>query len=325
MSAEAKAQAELILAVDAGGSKAAACFARPTSASEFHVLGRGRSGGANPLSIGVERAVESILAAVGEARRESQLADAVADRAVLSIAGAADRAVAAQIATQLHDAQVARRIAIVSDVLPILAIAAEGGTGIALIAGTGSVAIGRHAGRQVRCGGWGYLLGDEGSGYAIGRAALQAALANLEAGVAKSPGLVQTIVDHLRVTTPTELTKSIYGAASPRFAIAALAERVVQSAAAGDRLAKQILNHAAGDLATLVMRAAAQLSLETSEIPLTLSGGVLVASPELRDALQEHLQMLKLNCRVQVATDPLTGCLKLSRPEAKDGYGVEWS
>jgi hypothetical protein len=90
-------------------------------------------------------------------------------------------------------------------------------------------------------------------------------------------------------------------------------------------LALQILNQAAGELATLVMRAAVQLSLETSEIPLTLSGGVLVASSDLRDALAQHLQTLKLNCRVQVATDPLAGCLKLARPAAKDAFGVEWS
>ena len=52
----------------------------------------------------------------------------------------------------------------------------DDGVGVALIAGTGSVAFGRAAdGRTIRCGGWGYLLGDEGSGYAIGRAALRLA------------------------------------------------------------------------------------------------------------------------------------------------------
>ena len=94
MSAEAELQAELLLAVDAGGTKTVACLARPIANRNHHVLGRGRSSGANPLSIGVDRAVNCILAAVDEARSAAALTGVVPDRAVLSIAGAADATIA---------------------------------------------------------------------------------------------------------------------------------------------------------------------------------------------------------------------------------------
>src|SRR4029078_4863826 len=97
--------------------------------------------------------------------------------------------------------------------------------GIALIAGTGSIAFGRAAdGRTKRCGGWGYLLGDEGSGYSVGRGALSHACGELECETLWGPNsLTEAIVTKLQVKTVMELTKAVYTSGNPRSFIASLA------------------------------------------------------------------------------------------------------
>lgn len=325
MSALDPSPAELLLAVDAGGTKTAACFARQSSPLAFEVLGRGRSSGANPLSVGVDGAVEAIVAAVNEARSQAQLTAAVADRAVLSIAGAADPSVAQQLIERLRERGLARRIAIVSDVLPILAAVLDQPCGIALIAGTGSVAYGHKDSKQVRCGGWGYLLGDEGSGYAIGRSALQAALEDLEYNRTSPRSLAQAVVSELKVANVLALTKVIYGSANPRATIATFARPVVELAETGDALARQILDAAGGELANLVARTAKLLSIIEGETPLALGGGVLAASPYLRDVVCQRLAAMQLSCKVKVVADPLEGCLQLASLPPSDNSLVRWS
>lgn len=323
MSAQSVSAAELLLAVDAGGTKTSACLAKRIGADRFEVLGRGRTTGANPLTIGVDQAAEVIADAVGLARRDAKLPSTVASRAVLSIAGAADPAIAEQLIVRLRIHSVAARIAIVSDVLPILACCSEQRAGIALIAGTGSVAEGRSAeGQILRCGGWGYLLGDDGSGYAIGRAAIRLALENLESVPAESNELSRRVLQVLQVADRAELTKTIYNSPNPRATIASLAVEVAQLAAAEDPAARRILDDAGRDLARLVARTAQQLKLDKRALPLAMAGGVLVGSEYLREAVARNLTELDWTCRLQVVADPLDGCLRLAVLEANDDFVV---
>jgi glucosamine kinase len=317
MSAQESPAAEILMAVDAGGTKTAACFARQASAHGFEVLGRGQTVGANPLTIGVERAAEVICVAIELARREANLPAKVADRAVLSIAGAADPQIAAQLIEQLRAKYLASRIAIVSDVLPILAACSDDGAGVALIAGTGSVAVGRDAaGRIVRCGGWGYLLGDDGSGYAIGRAAIRLALEDLEAGNLEARPLSKAVLQMLNATNRAEVTKAVYHGENPRATVASVAECVVKLADAGNGSARAILDAASCDLAQLAVRTAKEVGIDVVELQLALAGGVLVASEYLRDSVIRNLKTLGRNCRVRIVADPLEGCLRLAIDDA---------
>lgn len=324
MSSHASSATDLLLAVDAGGTKTAACIARGRDGEGFQILGRGRSTGANPLSIGAERAVAAIAVAVASARQHAQLDPAVADRAVLSIAGAADPEVAGELVERLRSIGIAQRMAVVSDVLPIFAAGARQGVGIALISGTGSVAFGRNAeGEQVRCGGWGYLLGDEGSGYAIGRAALRATLEELEASRHLPRRLTRSVLEVLKVRDASDLKKAVYNSDSPRATIASIAVEVAELAADEDPLAQEILDTAGGELALIVQSAARQLRLEGSEIPMALAGGILVGSTYLRESLGRQLQACKLDCSLKVVDDPLVGCLQLAVQEARNDL-VRW-
>src|SRR5262249_14205884 len=128
-------------------------------------------------------------------------------RLMLSIAGAANQQMSEQFVRWAHETQQADYVAIVSDVLPILAGGTPDCCGIAIIAGTGSIAFGRASdGRTKRCGGWGYLLGDAGSGYSVGRSALTHALRDLEMGALWHPdSLTEAVVSTLDVKSVTEL------------------------------------------------------------------------------------------------------------------------
>ena len=157
---------ELVVGMDAGGTKTRAFTV--TRAGE--IVGRGAGGGANLLSSPDPQG--SIAAALGEA-----LAGRHPTAVVLSCAGGereADRAKGRAILTALLGPDVA--VEVTHDAKAALYAGNPAGCGVVLISGTGSIAYGRNdQGTEARCGGWGYLVGDEGSAVWIGREGLRAA------------------------------------------------------------------------------------------------------------------------------------------------------
>src|SRR5207244_3703467 len=132
------------------------------------------------------------------------------------------------------------RVVVVQDVA-ILLPAAGLASGIAIVAGTGSSTFGvAPDGRTGTAGGWGYLLGDEGSAYAVGREALRA-VGHAADGHGRPTALTATVSAHLRLAQPRDLITAIYQSASPRTTIADLAPLVAEAARAGDAVATEIL------------------------------------------------------------------------------------
>ncbi len=249
---------------------------------------------------------------MADAAADADLSGTLAAWAVLSVAGAADPAIASEFVRRTREAHLARQIAVVSDVLPVLAAGFEG-AGVALIAGTGSVAYARaEDGHLTRCGGWGYLLGDDGGGFAIGRAALRFALEDLEASRDAHQSLTTSLLDELHVKSAAELVRTVYTNPDPRAVIASLAPRVGQAAERSDPVAKGILDQAARELASLATRAAQSVGLNLGAIPLAVSGGVLIGSTFLREAVAAQLAAQGLRPRIHLVADPLDGCLRLA-------------
>jgi N-acetylglucosamine kinase-like BadF-type ATPase len=308
---------DLILAVDTGGTKTAAWLVESIDANSHRLLGQARTSAGNPLSVGFEKATQAIQDALTQARRAAQLADRRAARAVFSIAGAANRNMTERFIAWARAIGVADRVAIVSDLLPILAAGTPDCCGVALISGTGSSAFGRAAdGRTKRCGGWGYMLGDEGSGYAIGRAALQFTLRSIEESTTADV-LATTVLNAVNVETVTELTRAIYGDEHPRHAVAALAPLVCRCADHGDPNANAILNAAAVELAELAYRTARAVGVADAGFPLALSGGLIMNSPPLQERLRTELLHRNLKCEINVVREPLTGCVRLAEPKCE--------
>ena len=312
----------LLLAVDAGGTKTAAWLVDAANFDVFRVLGRGRSTAGNPLSVGFEGATRAIGAAVAAAKSDAGRASDRVARAVLSIAGAANQQLRDQFISWARETGFAECVAIVSDVLPVLAAGTRDCRGVALISGTGSVAFGRGAdGRTVLCGGWGYLLGDEGSGYTLGRAALRNALHTLE--VSTHTTLSDSTLAAIGAASAMDVTRTIYRSADPRSAIAALAPVVIAAADAGDSEAQASIDLAANDLALLVARTIQLIDGEQDPVSLAVGGGVLAGSRRLRDQLEMELRRRGVNCETTVVEEPLEGCVRLAAA-SYSGNLVTW-
>jgi glucosamine kinase len=314
---------ELLVVVDAGGTKTAAWLVDPAKNNGDGVIGRGRAAAGNPLSVGIAESTCAIADAVSRAFVSAGVEVGCASRALLSIAGAANEQLRGQYVDWARAGRFAESVAIVSDVLPVLAAGTPDCCGVALISGTGAVAFGRSKdGKTYLRGGWGYLLGDEGSGYALGRAALQHTLLALETGAARPP-LVEAVMKTLGVSKVLELTRAIYGSAHPRVAIAALAPAVITLAEGDDAESQSIIDEAAEALAGLVARTVQ--AIEPIDLPVSLAaaGGVLLGSRRLQEQLDIALRRRGLECDVKFVDEPLIGCIRLASGQ-RDKSLVAW-
>jgi N-acetylglucosamine kinase-like BadF-type ATPase len=325
-SASKSAGVGLFVAVDTGGTKTAACLVDLSAPQDDCVLGRGSGSAGNPFSVGFDEATRAISSAIEQARSAAHQDSGRISRLMLSIAGAANPQISQQFVRWAHDAYHVDQVAIVSDVLPILAGGTPNCCGIALIAGTGSIAFGRAAdGRTKRCGGWGYLLGDEGSGYSVGRSALSHVLRELECETVWSPNsMTEAILTKLRVKTVSELTRTVYTNSDPRSFIASLTPLVVTAAEHGDKKAEAILDWAATELAELVARTADLLDGSIGPISLALGGGFLVRSERVQEQLLDWLRKFKVQHVAKLVADPLEGCIRLADPQFA-GSLVTWN
>jgi glucosamine kinase len=212
-----------------------------------------------------------LVSAVAEA---SRLAGVRGPAAALcaGLAGVGDPATREVVRAALAGAGVAERVRVATDSETALEGAFASGAGILLIAGTGSIAYGRgEDGRTERCGGWGMVVGDEGSGYAIGRAALTAALRAVD-GRGTGTRLLPMVMERLGVDEPRQI--ATWAGRAAKAEIAALVPEVIRLAEGGDAPALEILRGAAREQA---LHAAALIErlAPWSEAPrVVLLGGV---------------------------------------------------
>lgn len=181
-------------------------------------------------------------------------------------------------------------------VLPDYAIALEGATGgapgVLVIAGTGSIACGRdREGKLMRVGGWGYLLGDEGSGFWIGREAIRVTLA-AEEGWGEATLLRKMLADTFGTNDSGEWLSALYRTQNPQSLLAQIAPLVSEAAEQGDAQAKGVLLAAAEHLAGLVVHLTRHLCLP-EDFPVCTVGGVwksrTILLKQFREQLRTHL------------------------------------
>ena len=184
----------------------------------------------------------------------------------------------------------AEHLLVTTDAGIALSGATDTGQGIAAIAGTGSIAFGRNAeGRTARTGGWGYVFGDEGSGFDIARQALRAAL-RMEEGWGPPTSLRQALLDATGSRTANKLLHLFYTSEWPRSRVAALAPLADAAAAQGDAVAMVILNRAAVELAMLVAAVRSQLWKPGDAVQVAYIGGVF----QSRTLLERFRMLIEL-------------------------------
>lgn len=297
---------QLIIGIDGGGSNTRALLAGPDGG----VLGRGHAPSSNFQSVGFPAAAAAIQQAIAEAFASAGVASSTPiDAVCLGLAGVGRPEDRERMAAWVESQAIARRSKVVTDAEPVLAAGTPEGWGVALISGTGSVCFGRDPqGRQLQVGGWGYLLGDEGSGYDLAIRALRLATQTAD-GRAGAHALLRAILSHWNLAEPADLIGHVYRTEVSRPSIAGLTRPVVALAAQGDRDALSLLDAAAVELARAAATAARQLELR--DPPVALAGGLLGSSPPMRAALAERLGPGW--GPLQYVEDPAVGTLVLAR------------
>ncbi len=312
-----------VIGIDAGGTKTVCQLADETGA----VIQETRGPGANLQAVG-ELEVEKVLHDVMErAIRGSGGAGSGADRRArlpaaicLGIAGVDREEDALVVGDIMRRIGQNARVLIVNDALVALEAGVPGQPGVVVIAGTGSIAYGRNArGEAARAGGWGYVLGDEGSGYWIGRTALRAVLREADRR-GEPTSLTGRLLMHFDVTKPQDLIHAVYYGGLQSTAIAALAPHVQEAYEEGDTVAAGILDGAARELTSSALSVARRLELLEEPCTFLLAGGVFKGVPWLVTELTERLKAPAAQASViRLEVEPASGAVRLALADARGG------
>lgn len=302
-----------VLGIDAGGTKTVCLLADDHGC----VLAEARRAGANLQAVG-ELEVEKVLHDVMEEALGAR--DIVPAAICLGIAGVDrpdDFDVVRRIMKRIG---YKARVLIVNDALVALEAGAPGQPGVVVISGTGSICYGRNAqGDAARSGGWGYVLGDEGSGYWIGRAALRAVLREADRRGPRT-ALSGLLLDHFGVTQAQGLIRAVYHDNLKPAAIGALAKSVQTAFSEGDGVARGILVGAADELEAAALSVARRLEIIDDAFAFILSGGIFRAVPWLQQELERRLPMTARRSAVRLLDrEPAAGAVALACQEAHGG------
>ena len=209
----------------------------------------------------------------------------------------------------LRAENLAPKVVVATDIEISLAAAFDDGPGIVVSAGTGSVAVGRdRSGAQHRIGGYGWQMGDEGSGYAIGRAALGAVSRAVDG---RSPRTA--LSDRVLAASHSENFDALvrWAAGASPAEVAALAPHVLDVAAHGDPLAQGIADYAARELTQLAI---CLLPVMHSDQPVgvAITGGLLASDGPLRRSVLARLREEPSLSPVETPVDAVAGALRLA-------------
>jgi glucosamine kinase len=268
----------IAVGVDAGASQIVAVVSRDRA-----VVATARGGSANPTNVGIDDAADAILRTIRRAL-DGESPDAL----YVGAAGAGREDVAETLRFLITSAFPHAVVGVGDDASIALRSAIPKGPGIALIAGTGSIALADDGSRTYRVGGLGYMIGDEGSAFAIGVAALRA-LGQVYDGRRDADETSAQVERELGVGSRSTLLDYIYDQRPAIPKIAQLASGIVALAGTGNALATQIVRAAAADLAELVKGAARVSGLIERSPCIALAGGLMLANSALTQTLEARI------------------------------------
>lgn len=264
--------ATLVFGADGGGTKTLGILA-DRSGTE---LARMQAGPGNPNVAGVDAAARNLLELIGGCCDLAKRSPLEIGAAVFGLAGVGSQVVRASLDEALRVLAAPRgwsslRLFLETDARIALEGAFGGGPGIVLIAGTGSNVIGKlPSGDVTSVGGWGRVLGDEGSGYAIGLAAARAVACEID-GRGDAPRLRALLADRFGWVSRDRVIAAVY---QEKFDLAAVAPIVLDAAAGGDAAAIHILEAAAHQLAE-TLRALVVRMEGSTPVGVVFTGGLI--------------------------------------------------
>jgi N-acetylglucosamine kinase-like BadF-type ATPase len=275
------------LGIDGGGTKTAGVIADETgTVIAFHQVG-----GTNPNSVGIEAMTQQLQKLLMQLFMTVPQEEVASCFVGMAGAGHPDKreAVRSLVQSMLPGARIEADI----DAINALYSGCADGVGVVYISGTGSVCIAVNSrGERARIGGWGYLLGDEGSGFDFGRRALTAVMMSHDGRQPSSGPLVSKILRHFQCDNPADLIPIIYEQGYEKQKIASAAPCLFEAYDDRDSMARDIVLEVANNMVSILKAALIRLR-DTGEAALTkvvFVGSVFHRQPSLVRLLNERLE-----------------------------------
>lgn len=307
--------ASLYVGIDGGGTKTEVVAVDRTGAE----IARQRTGTSNAAVIGHDAAAATLSTALADIAHQCAV-DPPFAAAWFGLSGSDRPEDHRRLLPTL--APLATSITITNDAELVLS-GLPGGIGVAIVAGTGSIAFGRnHAGRRARAGGWGHVFSDEGSGYDLTTRMLRAFAAEAD-GRGPATTLTPRLLDHFGLHEPHQIIARVYDQAMTKGELASLSTLVTEEAENGDAVACAILDSAASSLAELGLAAARTLGL-LEGLPLVLTGGLLLHGAGYRHRVLGGMGEQAIIDTVVLVDDPaLTAARALAASHSTHTRGIE--
>jgi N-acetylglucosamine kinase-like BadF-type ATPase len=298
------------MGVDGGATKTLAAVL-DLQTRDLHLAHGGPS---NEDAVGAKAAVEALLGAAEGAIEHAEIDRGKLGAAVLAIAGTDTDSIASHVRAARTEAWI-----VVNDVVGAWATATGAGPGVAAISGTGSNVFGVGPdGRSWRAGGWGHLLGDEGSGYWLGVQSIKAALRDREAS-GPATALSDAATDFFHVASVEALASLVYSKPLTKGDIAAFAIETAKLAESGDALAGELYERGARELAEQITAVIRQIGLaadppaDRGPFPVGLIGSAFKAGAVFVEPLTRAIHEVAPAARVTpVEMAPVGGSLLLA-------------
>ena len=296
-----------IIGIDGGGTKTIGILTTETGQHLAEV----QSGPANYHVVGEAKTRSVLEDIVGELYDKAGIPPTRVVRFCLGMAGlgrAADREVIGRICDELG---ISKNRILTHDAHIALVGGTEKQEGVIVISGTGAIAYGINAhGKEARASGWGYLLGDEGSGYDIAMKGLRA-VARAADGRGDPTELTNRILNRLERNEPGELIRWVHAAS--RDTIAQLAEIVFDTARTPDAVAECIVDEAADELVCAAASVIEQLKF-AEPFDIILSGGNFIHQAMFVDKLRHRFEKIQPEASVQLPkNEPAYGAVLLAQ------------
>ncbi len=272
-----------IIGLDGGGTKTVAVMINENG----EMLGRTQAGSSNIQAIGDKELAATLKTVVNNLLKQADIAAADIDHIYAGLAGAGRPSDRQRISAILDQLELSKHHTIDTDAMAALAGAFSNGPGIIVISGTGAICFGKDKeGKVVRCGGWGYLLGDEGSGFYIGQHAIMAALKDLD-GRAAQTILRPRLEKKYNLDSIDLIISLIYSGQIDRTEIAGNAPLVFEAAKQNDKAAQQIVSQAGIELGKTIAATAKRLKSDKT-VQVALIGSVFKQKKTLLPFIEQE-------------------------------------
>lgn len=304
-----------VLAVEGGGTKTNSVIADENG----NIIAKSTTGPSNFLIVGFEKACENIIQGLQDCINNSKINNSDLKVAMLGLTGAGRKLDQDNMRKAFKDYSVSKgftfnSIIVDSDARISLEAAFPNKPGMILISGTGSIMFGKDGqGNLYRVGGWGRILGDEGSGFYIGKKGLISSIKQID-GRGEKTLLFDLISEKYNLNSLETIIKSIY---TDNFDIAKIAPLVFEAAEKDDKIAKEILNEAADELLLHIETMLKKVNFD-DKIGLSFVGSIITNDNYIRRKIVNYINSnLKQIELIDSNNEPIYGAIVMAINELK--------